>query len=408
MAERRHEMSQKKQDNEKAQTTNRKKMRVWLAAIIVVLTAIIACFVWSQGKSKSADERLAEIEAARAIPDSENAAVVYNKLMQDPNATSLLAEWPQFILSETSGKMALIVPWQSEDYAELAVWIKQKQPVIDRLLDASKFDKCRFPIEMPLPANQAMHRWTLLLRLAVIDDIANDRIDYAIDKWRCLLQMGNHLRQQPLFDAHLLAIAMEAVALRQTTAFLVQGNADEAHLSRIELLPLHTKDNWASALEEITPAEELAEENMKGQMGFVERIKYTFGYGGFRSGKDRDIGRIRSQYRELLAISRGLHVLVALRRYKNRHGRWPQSLDQIQSQVPAEMFSDPFGSVLIYKLADDSFTLYSKGPNELDENGKRWDGCDDCPIWTPPAGKQDTKLQNTDPNQSETTKELIK
>ena len=400
-------MPNQNQDNEMPEITKRLSWRVSLAAIIVVLAAIVLCLLWSMWNSKSLDEQLAAIEAAREIPDSENAAVVYNKLMQYPNATTLLDNWPQF-LNQASEELTFKEPWLSKDYPKLAAWVKEKQPVIDRLLEASRFEKCRFPIEMPLPENHLMRKWTYLLRRVSNNDIGDGRIDDAIDKWRCLLQMGNHLRQQPLFDAHLVAIAIEAVALHQTTVFLIQGNADEAHLRRIETLPLHTEDNWTAVLEEITPAEKLAEEIWKGQMGFIERVRYIFGYGGFRSGKDRDVDSIHKQYSELLARSRGLHVLVALRRYKNRHGRWPENLDQIQSQVPAEMFIDPFGNTLAYKLADDSFTLYSKGPNELDENGKRWDGCDDCPIWTPPAGKQDTKLQNTDPNQGEKNKELIK
>jgi len=388
--------------------TKRLSWRVWLPVIIVVLTAIVLCLLWSMWNSKSLDDQLAAIEAARAIPDSENAAVVYNKLMQDPNATTLLDIVPRFILNKTSEELALIKPWQSDDYAKLAAWVKEKQPVIDRLLEASRFEKCRFPIAIPLPENHLMRKWTFLLRRVSNNDIGDGRIGDAIDKWRCLLQMGNHLRQQPLFDAHLVAIAIEAIALRQTTVFLVEGNADEAHLRRIEAFPLHTEDNWAAVLEEITPAEELAEEIWKGQMGFIERIKYVFGYDDFGRIEDRDIDSIHKQYHELLARSRGLHVLVALRRYKNRHGRWPQNLDQIQSQVPAEMFIDPFGNALIYKLADDSFTLYSKGPNKLDENGKRWDGCDDCPIWISATQEQGPKPQNTDSNQGETTKELIK
>jgi hypothetical protein len=394
-------MPQKDRNNDNAKTTKRKKIRVWLAAAIVALTAIIACFIWCLCNSISVEERLAEIEAARAIPDSENAAVIYNKLMQNPSAASL-ANLPQFILNKTSEELALIKPWQSDDYAKLAAWLKEKQPVIDDLLEALKFDKCRFPIEMPLSANRAIHRWTSLLKLAVIDDISSGRIDDAIDKWRCLLQMGYHLRQQPLFDVHLVAIAIEATALRQTIVFLVEGNPGEAHLRRIEAFPLHTEDNWAAVLEEITPAEKLAEEVWKGQMGFIERMKYTFGYAGFRA-KDRDIDMARRQYHELIARSRGIHVLVALRHYKNKHGRWPESLDQIKAQVPAEMFIDPFGNTLAYKLTEDTFTLYSKGPNKIDENGKRRNGCDDCPIWVPPTRKQETKQQNAntqppDPN----------
>jgi len=385
-------MPKRNQDNNNPQTAKRNKKRIWLAVAIVGLTAIIACFLWSLRNSRSVDERLAAIEAARAIPESENAAVVYNKLMQDPNTTSLLFDWPQ-LSSQASEELTIKGPWLSKDYPQIAVWVKEKQPVIDVLLEASKFEKCRFPIQMPQQAYRAMRNWTFLLRRVAYNDIGDGRIDDAIDKWRCLLQMGNHLRQQPLFTDHLVAIAIEAVALGQATDLLVQGNPEEAHLRKIESLPLHTKDNWAAALEQIMPAEELAEEIYKGEMGFIERIKYVFGYAGLRS-KDLDIGKIRRQYRGLIARSRGLHVLVALRRYKNKHGRWPESLDQIKSQVPAEMFIDPFGSALAYKLTGEAFTLYSKGPNKLDENGKRRNGCDDCPIWLPKMPKK--KGENTD------------
>lgn len=396
-------MPEENQDNDNLKTTKHNKIRIWLGGITVVLVALIACFLWSLWKSKSVDKRLAEIEAARAIPDAENAAIVYNKLMQDPNATSLLLDWPQST-SQASEELTFKGPWLSKDYPKIAVWISEKQPVIDGLLEAAKYEKCRFPIQMPQQAYRAMRNWTFLLRRAAYNDIGDARINDAIDKWRCTLQMGRHLRQQPLFSDHLVAIAVEAVALGQATEFLVRGNADEAHLHKIESLPLYTEDNWVTVLEEITPAEELAEEIYKEQMSFIERIKYTFGYAGTRS-KDLDIAKIRRLYDALRARARGIHVLVALRRYKNKHGRWPESLDQIRSQVPAEMFIDPFGSALAYRLTDNTFTLYSQGPNKLDENGKRTNGCDDCPIWIPPAGAKEAKQQNSDPNQSETTKE---
>ena len=193
--------------------------------------------------------------------------------------------------------------------------------------------------------------------------------------------MGNHLRQQPLFDAHLTAMAVEAVALNQAKAFIVQSDPDETHLSKIESLPLFTEDHWEATLKEIEPAEELAGEIYKGQMGFIERIKYTFGYDQFGRTDYPNIPKIRRQYYDLLARARAIHILIALRRYKNKQGRWPDSLDQITSRVPEEMFLDPFGNTLTYKLTEDGFTLYSKGPNKIDENGERRKGSDDCPIW---------------------------
>ena len=52
------------------------------------------------------------------------------------------------------------------------------------------------------------------------------------------------------------------------------------------------------------------------------------------------------------------------------------------------MFLDPFASTFAYKLIEDTFTLYSKGPNKIDENGNRHKGGDDCPIWIPKTPKK--------------------
>ena len=67
--------------------------RLWLIAIGAGLFAVIICFLWAAGLFRDhpdADERLAEIEAARAVPDSENAATIYAGLFRDPKAATLL------------------------------------------------------------------------------------------------------------------------------------------------------------------------------------------------------------------------------------------------------------------------------------------------------------------------------
>ncbi|MBA7636927.1 hypothetical protein ES703_44555 [subsurface metagenome] len=396
-------MAEEKQQNQKPKNAKRTRKWVWCAAIVIVIGAIICCLLWKAGllKLQTVDEQLAAIEAARAIPDEENAAIIYNVLIQDPNATSLLDTRPGF-LDDDSDNLTARQPWSGKEYPELAVWIKEQQHVFDRLLEASKFDKCRFPIAIdpvqrsqPSQPYRAMRQWTFLLRRAANNDIGEGRIDDAIDKWRCLLQMGNHLRQQPLFVEYLVAIAIEAVALNQTVLFLVEGNADETHLRKIETLPLHTEDDWTAVLEEVLPAEELAEQKLKEKLGLLERLKYEFGYGLFGSMKGPDLDRIREIYRRKLLTSRGLHILVALRRYKNKNDRWPESLDVIQSSLPAEILIDPYNNgPFVYKLTDDSFKLYSKGKNNIDEDGKYRRGPDDWPIWPPRGRKPKTKKEN--------------
>ncbi len=379
-------------------TTKRTRNRGWLA-VMIGIPVTIAVIAYSLLSGPSVEEQLAAIEAARAIPDSENAAAIYYELLKDPNATSLLDNGPQF-LDQESDNLTSKEPWLSKDYPELAAWIKEQQPVIDRLLKASKFDKCRFPIAVDwLQTDRliAPRKWAFLLRRAANNDIGDGRVDDAIDKWRCLIQMGAHLRQQPLFVEHLVAFAVEAVALRQIIVFVVEGNAEETHLCKIQMFPLHTEDNWTAVLEEVLPAEEVAEQKMKENLRLLDRIKYEFSIGWLASIKGPDTDRIRTIYRRLLATRRGIHVLVGLKRYRDKHGAWPQSLDDIQPQVSAEALIDPFNDLrFVYRLTEDAFTLYSKGRNMIDENAKYRDPFDDWPIWPPRSRQTITQEEDTD------------
>jgi len=119
--------------------------------------------------------------------------------------------------------------------------------------------------------------------------------------------------------------------------------------------------------------------------------------------------RARDLYPRLLTENRGSRIIIALRRYKNKTGHWPESLEEVESFAPAEIFVDPTnGSSFVYKLTDDSFTLYSKGKNNIDEAGEYdtgWDADyggykvkeDDQLIWPPKSHK--TKKENIDAEQ---------
>ncbi len=122
-------MTEQNQDNEMPEITKRLSWRVCLAAIIVVLTAIIACFLWSEWYGKSVDERLAEIEAARAIPDSENAAVIYYQLATSGGRTGARPGY-----SDARDTFKFIRPWRGKDYPKVAAWLEDQQDVIGDLL----------------------------------------------------------------------------------------------------------------------------------------------------------------------------------------------------------------------------------------------------------------------------------
>jgi hypothetical protein len=69
-------MAEQSRGNIKAKNTKRPKKRLWII-LIVILVSVIGLLFWRIFLYESVDEQLAAIEAARAIDDSENAAILY-------------------------------------------------------------------------------------------------------------------------------------------------------------------------------------------------------------------------------------------------------------------------------------------------------------------------------------------
>lgn len=118
--------------------------------------------------------------------------------------------------------------------------------------------------------------------------------------------------------------------------------------------------------------------------------------------------RIHEFYPRKSARQRGTLLIIALRRYKNANGRWPEKLEDINNLAPAEVFIDPMNNgSFVYKRTGDNFTLYSKGENEIDDGGeqetkfnktwRKWETIkDDWMIWPPESNlcqQQEQKIE---------------
>jgi hypothetical protein len=119
------------------------------------------------------------------------------------------------------------------------------------------------------------------------------------------------------------------------------------------------------------------------------------------------LSALHNCYMRLTARRRACHILTGLRLYKNNIGVWPQKLEDVESLVPSEALIDPTnGGPFVYKLTDDSFMLYSKGKNKIDDNGEyqsNWpekaEPCDWL-IW--PQKNHNTKNEKADTEQPNT------
>ena len=76
-----------------------------------------------------------------------------------------------------------------------------------------------------------------------------------------------------------------------------------------------------------------------------------------------------------------LRTVVAIRLYMLEHyGKPPATLEDLTDILPQQAMIDPFsGNLLVYRRGDEGWTLYSVGPNLVDDGGRqgtRWDELD--------------------------------
>jgi hypothetical protein len=456
----------------------------WLCVGGVVVALIIWVFLPEETEGWQPyifDKELAELQAKYAIPDSENAAIIYNQLLEDYNKATFEPNFVDPNLEDLIRKE----PWSSKDYPEAAQWIQQHKDTIAKLIEASKIEECRFPITTNVMFGDIidrlgpMKKWAQLLISAGNNDIAEGRTKEGLEKYIAVLQMGKHQCQQSTMIDLLVGIAIEALPTNNLKRFIVTGNATEEHLNVIEQVIAGIKHDWGYDLPRILDYEKLLAKNFCGMFCAVnaegkirlkpgvakkammtqlpkemkdefvttywrERVMkastiflwfympstpqkagevigecYEKFYAMANPNFDwqKEVGKpakmLQLNYRHLVermteiigpaydgvhdaylrAISQQRDALltIALRRYKNKTGHWPGSLDEVKSLAAEEIFVDPLnGGSFVYKLTDGNFELYSKGKNNIDENGKYKDGADDWPIWPSMGTKRKT------------------
>jgi len=252
-----------------------------------------------------------------------------------------------------------------------------------------------------------MRQWVFLLMFALNNDLAEGRLEAALTKWRCIIQMGNHLRQQPILTDHLVANATTELALTSMVRFVVTGEPSARHLQEIEVMALPLADAWKQHLKQIRLIERLVTRKMKEPFSLWDRLRYPIvSYRmeramrqAYPDGQEPPVESNGRYYRQDIATARGLRILVALRRYRDETGHWPASLAEISSSLPETILTDPLtGDSFVYRRTAEAFELYSRGKNKIDETVRRGsDHGDDWPIWPPrrsapqrkPAGPND-------------------
>jgi hypothetical protein len=455
-----------------------KRARKWIcwSAASVVLAMIIWVFLPDDNEAWrpfTFDDELAALEAKYAVSDEEDAAKIYNRLLADFDSESFFPDfwdWPvhHHVMSQA---------WSSAEHPQLAQWLQEHQGTIEKLLAATKKPKYRCSIGAdPLtqgPMNlrlSAMRDWADLLVYSANNDLGEGQTHPGLEKLAGVVQMAQHLCQQPIAIDLLVGISVEETAVKSLNRFVVTGEAEEERLNFIEQTLGQLQHEWSEDFPRILEGEKLWAKNVFGILAYevnrdgkvrmnrdpvaVARLHdpdydfsptdtqirlakvtalanwfllpsspnragkiiddsykdlYAMARADFEwpkvaegiplgtcihlrweylirlwTGPEEDIYHLyHAAYQRIIAQNRAGRLLLGLRRYKNEHGRWPLSLDDIEDTA-AENFVDPINDdSFVYKFSGDSFKLYSKGKNKIDEDGKFADDGDDWPIWPP-------------------------
>jgi len=385
-------MPEEKQKSTETVKSGRRFARLRLILVGVVVAAIFCGLMWKAGllDFRSIDDKLAAIEAELAIPDAENAAVYYTRLLTDPNNASALDDLSSYTPS------AYIEPWDGSEHPELAALLKTHSTFIQTLLDISEMQEARFPVYYSPGSDSAqflqdVRKVTFILSWAAANDLAEGRIDAAYSKYRCQLKLARHLQQQPAWYYNGLGIAIEAVAHGNIKMAVMQDNITQDQLSLLETTLKIPQNNRSEDDEIADKVNNLIERKEKSQLPLTIPLKVW--WRALRTQK-QDEKRLHQIHLRLLSSQLSTRILIALRRYKQETGVWPETLEQIEPKLTEQMLIDPQNNgPFVYKRDGDEFVFYSKGPNNIDEGGSYSGSADDWPIWPLkikkiPAGEQ--------------------
>jgi len=267
-----------------AHTILPKRYRKKFWAVIGCIVVVLAVWVFLPEDSSDwesyatvSDEEIAALDAKRAVPDEENAAVIYNILFAEygkfnapdsdcsPNSSKaskdgmakIEEEAPKAVIypdfwNEELEDMTMEEPWSSNDHPELAEWFDGLEEAFSLLEQASEIDQCVFPIldiitgEINMDRLNIFKRWSQMLVRSINNDLGDNDVEGALNKTTILLKMAQHQLQQPTFIDLLVGIAIESLADRRLNYIAVECQLPDMQLKRVDELLTIIKHDWQS------------------------------------------------------------------------------------------------------------------------------------------------------------------
>jgi hypothetical protein len=413
---------------------SRNVRRPWRRRVAFAVIIVAALALTVNALLPTTEEELAAIDEAWTVADEDNAALIYAELLRGeevpPTAGKLNAvlvplmeatmnpvslyehrmsdrklvelELPKGLLDPNDEDLTLRTPWTSAEYPELRQWLDTHRHRIDRLMEAAAKPACCFPLlpavgrmglfDVPLGA---IRQYAHLLRRDANNDMAEGRIADGLAKYEAIVSMGRHFQAQPAAYLVLTGIGCEAIGLHHLIEFVVTDPAIERELGPLTVENSDLVDHWKALRRDISRVRSVFARGLEDRRRPDFRL-YQW-YRSVRYGANEwHADRIGELYHRVLCERRAVNILIELRRFKDRTGRWPDRLNEIVSRVDPLVLVDPQnGGSYMYEKTQEGFRLYSTGPNGKDENGEHtWNGPDDWPVWPGRGGPKTSKPED--------------
>jgi hypothetical protein len=242
-----------------------KSYRKWFYAAIGTVVLVIIIWVFlpdnNQGwRPYTFDNEIAALNAKYAVPDQENAAIIYNqlpKLFDDPCVAYIFEDCNIFDKLRRE-------PWTAHDYPKYADWLDNHQQIINLLLQTTQYERCYFGTkadiildESQMQVSVASRHAAQLLSLAANYDIGKGQFGKSLEKYHSMICIGNHFQENLSTINKLVGISVEALAIRGLRQFLIEQNASAEQIGRAEAITSEVDCSWNRNLPQIIQHDEL-------------------------------------------------------------------------------------------------------------------------------------------------------
>lgn len=280
----------------------------WLSAGMFILLplAVSVAAIWPaddsrQWKPYRFDEEFAALEAERAIPVQENAAIRCAPLF----ARLDVNDQPDFLF--TAGRVRdefCRNTWTTVEHPRAAQWLDGHSWVVDELVQA----RATGPFLWPLQADRyddhtvpykALRRSIHLLIASANRDLGEGRLHDAIAKCACTIGIAHDLRQQIQPIDILTGLGLEKDALPIICRVLVGHNLTDAEMAQITGCLPSTDNQWHEMCGQLFRLEKLQYMNFLARAYERDkqgRVRFARGYriepkNQPMTEQDRDLGR---------------------------------------------------------------------------------------------------------------------